>query len=74
MNPYYTLAKVVTVVASAISLIVFITIPTGYFAVAYSYETAALEAEANRSANSISELIVARRICLICNSISTSIR
>lgn len=57
MNPYHTLAKVVTAVASAIALIVFITIPAGYFAVAYRYETAALEAEANRSANSIAELI-----------------
>ena len=57
MNTYHSLAKIVTVVAAIISLIVFIAIPVGYFTVAYRYEVAALQAEASRSANSISELI-----------------
>lgn len=57
MNTYHSLAKIVQVVAGAISLIAFIAIPLGYFFVAYRYESAALQVEANRSANSILEII-----------------
>lgn len=57
MNTYQSLARIIRMVAGAISLFVFIAIPAGFFSASYQYETAALQAEANRSANSISELI-----------------
>ncbi len=57
MNTNHTLTKIVIIVAGIISSIVFIAIPVGYFSVGYRYESAALQAEANRSANSISEII-----------------
>ena len=57
MDTYQSLATIIRVVAGAISLFVFIAVPAGFFAASYQYETAALQAEANRSANSISELI-----------------
>jgi diguanylate cyclase (GGDEF)-like protein len=83
MNTYHSLAKIVTFLAGIISLIVFVAIPVGYFSVAYSYESEALQTEANHSANSISEIIDAnpqswylneRRlvIALIVNSSLTS--
>ena len=57
MNTYHSLAKIVTVVAGIISLIVFVAIPVGYFSVAYRYESEVLQAEAERSANAVSEII-----------------
>ncbi len=57
MNTYQSLARIIQVVAGTIALFVFIAIPSGFFSTSYQYETAALQAEANRSANSISELI-----------------
>ena len=57
MNTYHSLAKIVTVVAGIISLIVFVAIPVGYFSVAYRYESELLQAEAERSANAVSEII-----------------
>lgn len=57
MNTYHSLAKVVTVLAAIISLIVFIAIPSIYFSVAYRYELEELQVEADHSASAIDEII-----------------
>ena len=57
MNTYHSLQRVVKVIAGIISLTVFIAIPLGYFLVTHRYESDALQAEAHRSANIISEII-----------------
>ena len=57
MNTYHSLQRVVKVIAGIISLTVFIAIPLGYFLVTQRYESDALQAEAHRSANIISEII-----------------
>ena len=57
MNIDHKLARIVTVVAGVISLVVLVAIPIGFFSVSYRYELEQLQSEAGRSANSVSEVI-----------------
>lgn len=59
LNPNRSLAKIVSAIAATIALIIFITIPAGYFALGYHYEARTLQAEANLGADKVSKIIYA---------------
>ena len=57
INTYLGLAKVVKVVAAIIALVVFVAIPTGFFSIAYEYESDEINSEARRGADVVTEII-----------------
>ena len=59
MNPYYSVIRIIKIIAAMVSLVIFVGIPAGYFARVYEYEAHELQAQATSGADNISELIYA---------------